>query len=155
MALALDATFHAVSVRGSREIAAVDFFDGYFTTALEPDEVLTSVRFPNAEPGTGVSLQEMARRHGDFAMVAAAASVSPSGDVRIALINVSDRPVRATEAEAAMRSGASIDDVAALAVRDLDPPSDLHATAAYRRKVAGVLVRRALTEASERVGSPA
>ena len=155
VALALDATFHAVSVRGSREIAAADFFDGYFTTALEPDEVLTSVRFPNAEPGTGVSLQEMARRHGDFAMVAAAASVSPSGDVRIALINVSDRPVRATEAEAAMRSGASIDDVAALAVRDLDPPSDLHATAAYRRKVAGVLVRRALTEASERVGSSA
>ncbi len=155
VALALDATFRAVSVRGPREIAAVDFFDGYFTTALAPDEILTSIVFPNAEPGTGVSLQEMARRHGDFAMVAAAASVAPSGDVRIALINVSDRPVRAIDAEAAMRSGASIEEVAAVAVRDLDPPSDLHASPAYRRKVAAVLVRRALTEASARARSAA
>ena len=155
VALALDATFHAVSTRGSRWIEATDFFAGYFTTALEPDEVLVGIDFPNAEPGTGVSVQEMARRHGDFAMVAAAASVSPSGDVRIVLINVSDRPVRASDAELAMRSGASVDEVAAIAVRDLDPPSDLHATAAYRRKVAGVLVRRALTEASERARSAA
>jgi carbon-monoxide dehydrogenase medium subunit len=88
-------------------------------------------------------------------MVAAAVSVAPSGDVRIALINVSDRPVRAIDAEAAMRSGASIEEVAAVAVRDLDPPSDLHATPAYRRKVAAVLVRRALTEASTRARSAA
>ena len=65
-------------------------------------------------------------------------------------INVADRPVRATEAEAAMQSGVAIDEVVALATRGLDPSADLHATAAYRRHVAGVLVRRALTEASER-----
>ena len=105
VALALDATFVARSAKGGeREIAAVDFFAGYFTTALEPDEVLTSIRFPNAAPGTGVSVQEMARRHGDFAMVAAAVSLAPDGDARIALINVGDRPVRATEAEAALQA---------------------------------------------------
>jgi carbon-monoxide dehydrogenase medium subunit len=150
IALALDATFEATSTRGTRTISAADFFVGYFTTALEADEILTKVTFPNAAPGTGVSVQEMARRHGDFAMVAAAASVAPGGDVRIALINVSDRPVRAVEAEAAMRQGAPIDEVAALAARDLDPTADLHASAAYRRSVAKVLVRRALTEAAAR-----
>jgi carbon-monoxide dehydrogenase medium subunit len=150
IALALDATFEARSTRGTRTISASDFFVGYFTTALEPDEILTKVSFPNAAPGTGVSVQEMARRHGDFAMVAAAASVAPDGDVRIALINVADRPVRATEAEAAMREGAPIPDVAALATRDIEPTADLHASAAYRRSVATVLVRRALTEAASR-----
>jgi carbon-monoxide dehydrogenase medium subunit len=150
VALALDATFEARSTRGTRTIAAADFFSGYFTTALEADEILTRVTFPNVAPGTGVSVQEMARRHGDFAMVAAVASVTIDGGVRIALINVADRPVRATEAEAAMQSGVAIEEVVALATRGLEPVADLHATAAYRRQVAGVLVRRALTEASER-----
>ena len=148
VALALDATFRAQSAkRGEREIAASDFFAGYFTTALEPDEVLTSVRFTTVSPGTGVSVQEMARRHGDFAMVAVAASVTRDGDARIALINVADRPLRATDAEAAMKAGSSIDEVAELATRGLEPVSDLHATAAYRRSVAKVLVRRALDDA--------
>ncbi|MEO5898576.1 MAG: FAD binding domain-containing protein, partial [Ilumatobacteraceae bacterium] len=68
VALALDATFTACTAKGERQITAGDFFAGYFTTTLEPDEVLSSVRFPNAPAGTGVSVQEMARRHGDFAM---------------------------------------------------------------------------------------
>ncbi len=155
IALALDATFEARSIRGTRTIDASDFFAGYFTTALEVDEILTRVTFPNAVPRTGVSVQEMARRHGDFAMVAVVASVTVDGDVRIALINMADRPVRAHEAEAAMKEGVPIADVAALAVRDLDPSADLHATAAYRRSVAAVLVRRALTEATERARSAA
>jgi aerobic carbon-monoxide dehydrogenase medium subunit len=155
IALALDATFEARSIRGTRTIEASDFFAGYFTTALEVDEILTRVAFPNAVPRTGVSVQEMARRHGDFAMVAVVASVTADGDARIALINMADRPVRAHEAEAAMKEGAPIADVAALAVRDLDPSADLHASAAYRRSVAAVLVRRALTEATERARSAA
>ena len=150
IALALDATFEARSVRGTRTIEASEFFDGYFTTALEVDEILTRVTFPHAAPRTGVSVQEMARRHGDFAMVAVVASVTADGDARIALINMADRPVRAHEAEAAMKEGVPIAEVAALAVRDLDPSADLHATAAYRRAVAAVLVRRALTEAADR-----
>jgi carbon-monoxide dehydrogenase medium subunit len=151
VALALDATVDARSTRGERTIRAADLFDGYFATTLAPDEVLTAIHVPNAVPGTGVSVQEMARRHGDFAMVAVAASVTLDGDgvtdARLALINVADRPVRATDAEAALQAGSSIDDVTALATRDLSPVSDLHASAAYRRTVAAVLVRRALTEA--------
>ena len=150
IALALDATVEATSTRGTRTIDAADFFLGYFTTALEPDEVLTKVTFPHSATGTGVSVQEMARRHGDFAMVAAVASVAADGECRIALINVADRPVRPREAEAAMKDGQPIADVAALAVRDIEPLADLHATAAYRRSVAEVLVRRALTEAADR-----
>jgi carbon-monoxide dehydrogenase medium subunit len=141
IALALDATI----VTTKREIPAADFFDGYFTTVLAPDEIVTAVRFPTATPGTRVSVKEMARRHGDFAMVAAAVQVT-DGDARIALINVADRPVRATDAEAALRDGASIDDVAALATRDIEPVSDLHATSEYRRTVARTLVKRALAE---------
>jgi carbon-monoxide dehydrogenase medium subunit len=80
IALALDATFEARSVRGTRTIEASDFFDGYFTTALEVDEILTQVTFPHAAPSTGVSVQEMARRHGDFAMVAVVASVTAAGN---------------------------------------------------------------------------
>lgn len=155
VALALDATF----TTSQREIAAADFFAGYFTTALAPDEVLTAIRFPNAVPGTGVSVQEMARRHGDFAMVAVAVSVTlrdgACDDVRLALINVADRSVRAHDAEAALRGGASVDEVAAIATADLSPVSDLHASAAYRTAVAKVLVQRALTEATERARSAA
>ena len=159
VALALDATFTATSATGQREIAAADFVAGYVTTALAPDEVLTGIRFPNAAPGTGVSVQEMARRHGDFAMVAVAASVTLRDggceDARLVLINVADRPVRAHAAEAALRDGAPIDEVAALATTDLSPVSDLHASSAYRTSVANVLVRRALTEATDRARSAA
>jgi carbon-monoxide dehydrogenase medium subunit len=146
VALALDATFEVTSTRGTRSITADDFFAGYFTTSMAPDEILTGITFPTAAAGTKVSVQEMARRHGDFAMVAVVASVSPDGDTRLALVNVSDRPYRATAAEQAAKAGASIDDIADLATRDLEPVADLHASSAYRKHVAGVLVRRALNE---------
>jgi len=147
VAIALDATFEARSkARGARQITAADFFAGYFTTALEPDEILVKVTFPTAAPGTRASVQEMARRHGDFAMAAAMVSVSPEGEHRIALVNVSDRPHRATEAEAAADAGASPEEVADLATRDIEPVDDLHASSAYRKHVAGVLVRRALAD---------
>jgi aerobic carbon-monoxide dehydrogenase medium subunit len=105
----------------------------------------------------------MARRHGDFAMVAVAASVTMAGDAigdaRLALINVADRPVRAVDAEAGLRGSPPTDDAIAAAAdaatRDLSPVSDLHASAAYRRTVAAVLVRRALTEAVGRARSVA
>jgi carbon-monoxide dehydrogenase medium subunit len=146
VALALDATFDVRSTRGERTISAVDFFEGYFTTSLAPDEVLVRVTFPTAAPGTRVSVQEMARRHGDFAMAAVLASRGPAGEHRIALVNVADRPHRATEAEAAADAGAPDDEVADLATRDLEPAADLHASSAYRKHVAGVLVRRALAD---------
>ena len=147
VALALDATFNATSkARGERAIAAADFFGGYFTTSLEPDEILTSIDFPVLN--AGVAVNEVARRHGDFAMVGAVAAVG-DGDARIALITVAEVPVRATEAEEALKQGASADEVADLATKDLDPSADLHASAAYRKKVAGVCVKRAITRAQE------
>lgn len=152
VALALDATFQARSAaRGERTIPAADFFDGYFTTALEPDEILCAVQFPVQPPGTGVAVEEVARRHGDFAMVGAVAAVTVAGgaitQAHIAMINVSEKPVRSVEAEQAAVGGASFEDAAQLATRDLEPSSDLHASAAYRKKVAGVCVRRALQKA--------
>lgn len=151
VAIALDATINARSAaRGDRAIPAADFFQGYFTSALEPDEIVTSIEFPVATQGTVVGVEEVARRHGDFAMVGAVASLdTASNEARIALINVADTPVRATEAEAAYKSGASLDDVAAAATRDLEPSDDLHASSAYRKKVTGVCVKRALAEARE------
>ena len=146
VAVALDATFAVRSLRGTRTITARDFFDGYFTTTLAPDEVLTEITFPAAPTGTKVSVQEMARRHGDFAMVAVVAQQTPDGDTRLALVNVADKPYRATEAEAAARAGADPEEIADLATRDLEPATDLHATSAYRKHVARVLVRRALIE---------
>ncbi|HUP87420.1 MAG TPA: FAD binding domain-containing protein [Acidimicrobiales bacterium] len=148
VALALGATFTAASkARGQRQIAAEDFFGGYFTTALEPDEILTSIDFPVLD-GASFAVEEVARRHGDFAMVGAVAAVA-EGDARIALINVAEVPVRATAAEQALNQGASIDEVAALASNDLEPSGDLHASTTYRKKVAGVCVKRALTRAME------
>ena len=159
VALALDATFTVRSRdRGERTIAAVDFFEGYFTTTLEPDEILCSVAFPVALPGSGFAIEEVARRHGDFAMVGVAAALTVADnvvtDARLALINVAEKPVRATEAEQALVGSAPgaelFKEAAAAATRSLDPSGDLHASPAYRRKVAGVCIRRALETAAAR-----
>ena len=147
VALALGAPINLTSkARGERQVSADEFFQGYFTTAIEPDEILTSIDFPVLEGG--VAVEEVARRHGDFAMVGAVVA-APPGDARIALINVAEKPVRATAAEQAMNDGAGLEEVADLAARDLEPSADLHASVAYRKKVAGVCVKRALTRALE------
>ena len=157
IALALDATFTATSkARGERTLTAEEFFQGYFTTGLEPDEILTSVTFPVLGDNTGVAVEEVARRHGDFAMVGAVAAVTTDADgaggkptaARLAFINVAEVPVRATAAEQALVDGASLDEVAAIATADLDPTGDLHASPAYRKKVAGVCLKRAVQKAT-------
>lgn len=155
----LDATLVAQSRdRGSRTLTAADFFTGFFSTALEPDEILTAVRIPATGPHTGWAMDEVARRHGDFAMVGAAAMVRLDGgkvaEARIALTGVSDTPLRAGDAEQ-MLAGADPTnetwaDVAQAASKALSPPSDLHGTSDYRRHVAGVLIQRTLTKAAER-----
>lgn len=148
VALALGATLNVTSkARGERSIAAADFFQGYFTTSIEADEMLTSIDFPVLE-GAGFAVEEVARRHGDFAMVGAVVATG-AGGARIALLNVAEKPVRASAAEAALDGGASIEEAAALATDGLEPSADLHASTAYRKKVAGVCVRRALTRALE------
>ena len=151
VALALDAVFEIASAGGRRDVAAADFFEGTWTTAVGPDELLASVRFPVWEGRCGFAVEEVARRHGDFALVGVVCGVQ-IGDrgierAAVALLGVGATPVRAVAAEQALLAGASLADVAAAAADAIDPSDDLHATGAYRRKVAGVLVQRALKRA--------
>ncbi len=161
VALALDADIVVTSApRGERTVPAAEFFQGFFTTALEPDEALVEVRFPVAQPGTGVAFEEATRRHGDFAMVGAAASVRTEdgriADARIVTIGVSDTPVRCRDAEQELVGSApsaeAFEQSGSLAAGACDPPSDLHGTTAYRRHLIHVLVRRALEKSTSRSG---
>lgn len=155
VARALDAEFVVRSQSGERVVPAAAWFEGYLTTSRRPGELLVEVRFPAAKEGTGVSFVEVARRHGDFAIVGLAASLTLSGgvisDARLAFAGLSDVPVRATGAEGLLTgerpSPELFDEAARRATGDIDPPSDLHGSADYRRKVAASLVRRGLRAA--------
>ncbi len=157
VARALDAEFVVRGPSGERVIGAAEWFEGYLTTSRRPDELLVEVRFPAAEPGTGTSFQEVARRHGDFAIVGLAASLTLSAgaitDARLAFANVSDVPVRATGAEDLLAgekpSAELFDEAARRATADIDPPADLHGSPDYRKKVAAALVRRCLRAAAD------
>jgi carbon-monoxide dehydrogenase medium subunit len=157
VARALDAEFVVRGPSGTRVIPAAQWFDGYLTTSRRPDELLAEVRFPAAGPGTGVSFEEVARRHGDFAIVGLAASLVFSGGViseaRLAFAGVSDVPVRAAAAEdllAGERPSAELfDEAARRATEDLDPPADLHGSSDYRKTVAAAVVRRGLRAAAD------
>jgi CO/xanthine dehydrogenase FAD-binding subunit len=158
--LALDATIIATSRAGTRTIPASDFFVGLFSTALEPGELVTEIRIPPAAPRSGYAFQEISRRHGDFALagVAAAVEIDDRGRctaARIALFGVGDRPMSAARAESALAGHApSAESIAAAAdaaaTHDIDPSSDIHASARYRRHLANVLTRRTLERAFER-----
>jgi carbon-monoxide dehydrogenase medium subunit len=157
VARALNAEFVVRGPSGMRVIPAEEWFEGYLTTSRRPDELLVEVRFPAAVPGTGVSFTEVARRHGDFAMVGLAASLVLSGgmisDARLAFAGVSDVPVRAGAAEdllAGQRPSAELfDEAARRATEDLDPPADLHGSSDYRKRVAAAVVRRGLRAAAD------
>jgi carbon-monoxide dehydrogenase medium subunit len=144
---------------GERVIPAGDFFRGLMTTALRPDEVLSEVRFHLPPPGAGWAILEMTRRHGDFALVGVAALVERGADrtvreAHLALFGVGPTPVRATAAERVLAGQAPAPAVlqraADLVVETIRPDADLHASAEDRRRVAGVLTRRALALAVER-----
>lgn len=154
--LALASEIEALSPRGRRCVAAADFFTGFWSTALEPDEVLVSVRFPVWTGRCGFAVREFTRRHGDFAVAGAAVAVGLDADDRvercsIALIGMGSTPVRAHGAEAALVGGSSSPEgaeVGAMAVADLaDVPSDQHGSAEYRRQVGAAMVARAWAEA--------
>jgi aerobic carbon-monoxide dehydrogenase medium subunit len=157
VALALDAEFVVRGGEGERVVRAADWFQGYLSTARRPDEILAEVRFPVALPGTGVAFHEVTRRHGDFAIVGLAASLTLAGgvitDARLAFSGVADVPVRAAEAEALLNGRQPSDELfaeaARLATASLDPPADLHGSAGYRKKVAAALVRRGLRAAAD------
>jgi carbon-monoxide dehydrogenase medium subunit len=158
VAVCLDARFTVRGEAGERTLAAREFFRGYLTTALAPTELLAEVWFPSALPGTGAAWIEFARRHGDYALVGVAAVVTLEGSTvrRASLVvtGVDGVPVRAVDAErlliGAPLSAESMAAAAESVRRTLEPQDDIHATAAYRRHLAGILTVRALTRAGDR-----
>ena len=147
--LALGATLVAQGPSGRREIPAGDMFRGFLDTALADDEMLTEIRVPRAA-GRGWSYQKFTRRSQDWAIVAVAALTGGEAGPAVTMVNMGSRPLRAEATEAALRSGASVADAAALAAEGTDPPGDLTASPEYRRHLATVLTRRALEEAASR-----
>lgn len=159
-AVVLDAQFVLASARGERVVDAGGFFTGYLSTAIEPDEMLVEVRFPAMPAGAGWAFAEIARRHGDFALVGVAVMLRGDADgrctdARLAFTGVGHGPLRLAEIERSL-VGKRVDapaagDAGRLASSLLDPEGDIHATARYRRHVAGVLATRALLEAAGRM----
>lgn len=147
--LALGATLVAQGPDGRREIQAADMFRGFLDTALGDDEMLTEIRIPRAA-GRGWSYQKFTRRSQDWAVVAVAALAGGPQPDAVTLVNMGTHPIRAAATEAALASGSSAADAAALAAEGTEPPSDLAASADYRRHLATVLTRRALEEAASR-----
>jgi CO/xanthine dehydrogenase FAD-binding subunit len=152
-ALALDAVVIARSPRGERRIPASEFFLGPFTTALAPDEILTSVLLPEPPAEARVAFEEFAVRAGDFALASAAVGIAPPADgrptwARVVLGAVAAVPVRARAAESLLAEGGRSDAehaaVAEAAAAEADPPDDHHASADYRRELVAALVERAL-----------
>ncbi|MGY1703446.1 FAD binding domain-containing protein [Geodermatophilus sp. SYSU D00697] len=153
---ALGATFCLRSAEGEREVGPDEFFEGFFTTCLAPEELLVAVRLPAWPPGTGTSFLEVSRRRGDFAQVAVAAAVTvDDGRVTragVALAGVAAGTVDAQELVAALvgqePAPATFAGLAADYAATLDPPPDVHGPAEYRRALAAHLLERALTEAT-------
>jgi len=141
--MALDGEVEASGPKGKRTIKAADFFKGLFETALGPQDVLTAIRVPAATKDARVGFSELARRHGDYAIVGLAASARADGKglagVRLSFFGVGSTPARAKKAETALASG-NVD--AAVAALDLEAHDDVQATGAVKKYLAGVLLRR-------------
>ena len=158
LAVLLDATMTVAGPAGRREIAARDFFLAPLTTALKVDELLVHVDLPPLPANTGWGFEEVAQRHGDFALAGAAAVLTLDGEtvfkVRLAMFGVDETPVRIGAAEELLvgkRPDADARDAAADAVcASVSPMNDLHGSADYRRHLAGVLARRVLAAGAER-----
>ena len=163
MALLLDAELHIASASGKRTIAARDFFVGALTVDLARDDIVTEIVLPKLPPKTGWGFEEVARRSGDFALAAAAATLTLSAGViseaRIALTGVGATPVRAAEAEALLVGQALepglIDRIIDAVRAAIEPDTDLHASSDYRRHLAGVLAGRAVSAAWRRANESA
>jgi carbon-monoxide dehydrogenase medium subunit len=153
-ALALDATFTIAGPGGRRTVAAADFFEDYFTTAVGPDEILVSMSVPKYT-AWGAHYEKLNRTAQAWAIVGAAATVRMDGgsiaEARIGLTNMGPTPVRASAVEAALVGASSLDAIAAAAEQaavGTSPNSDIHAEAAYREHLARVLTKRAVAKAA-------
>ncbi len=157
--MACDGSITIVGSRGVRIEKAADFFVGPLTTSLEPDEIITEVHLPSWPADRRWAFCEFARRKGDFAMAGVALfydldEQDRAVDARIGVIGVSDCPKRLTEAEASLNGNAVTEEVisavVAAAKDSVDPPSDIHASGAYRRALLGTLLSRALQQSASR-----
>ena len=158
--IALEGRLRVQSQRGERWVPAEEFFVGLFTTVLEPDELLVEIALPPLPPRTGWAFTEVSRRHGDFALVGAAAVVTldeagKCADVRLVYTGVGEGPVVAREAMALLRGEEPTEEAIREAAHkaaqvDVSPIGDIHASADFRRHLADVLGRRALTQAVAR-----
>ena len=154
-ALALDATMVVLGHRGERRIAAAAFFDGALTTTIAEDEMLVRIEVPKARPGSGAAFAEIARRAGDFALAGVGAVVALAGDtiadVRLAACGAGPGPMRLGRAEQALRSAGigenGVQAAARAAMAEVEPATDIHASADYRRRLVGVTAARAIADA--------
>ena len=148
--VALDGEIEIAGPKGKRTVKAEAFFKGLFETALRPQEMVAAVRVPAAGKDTRIGFAELARRHGDYAMVGLAASAKANGkglkDVRLAFFGVGATPVRAKKSETALAKG-DID--GAVTMLDLEPQDDVQATGKVKKHLAGVLLRRVARQLME------
>jgi len=164
--LALDGEAIVSGPAGERTVAAADLFTGAFATSLAPGELITAVRIPRqTAPRSGSAWVEVSRRHGDLPVCGAGAVVTLDdggaiASARVALCGVGATPVRASAVEEALAGAEPTDEAIARAAdraaRDLDPPSDPHGSADFRRHLAVVMTRRSVQRAAERAreGAP-
>ena len=159
IAITCDAEIAVVGKAGARVIQAADFFQGALTTALTADEIIVEVRLPAWPPERRWGFEEFARRRGDFAMAAAAVFYDQNDDgtareAHVGVVGVADRPLRLPSVEAVLNGrtvdAAAIAEAEAAASAAVDPQDDIHASAAYRRALAGTMVERALKRAAAR-----
>jgi carbon-monoxide dehydrogenase medium subunit len=160
--LALDGELEVTSARGARLVRGDEFFTGTWTTVLEADELLTAIVLPRRTGRRGEAIEEVARRHGDFALAGAIAVVELDDDdgvnaAAIAMFGMGSTALRASDAEHALvgqaAGDANLTDIAQLAVGTTDPPDDVHATGAYRARIGVHLVERVLARAIEEATS--
>jgi aerobic carbon-monoxide dehydrogenase medium subunit len=160
LAVLLGCEFSLVRKGGVRIVPAVDFFLGYTATVIEPEELLTEIRFPSWRSGAVWAIDEIARRKGDFALVGAALSaeldaVANIQDVAIVVFGVGGKPQRIKSADSILK-GRRVDqgvlrELGQAVAKELEPDSDIHASAEYRKEVGGVLARRVLQSALSRL----
>jgi 2-furoyl-CoA dehydrogenase FAD binding subunit len=142
VAATLKARIEARSLDGTRELPADGFITGPFQTTLGPGELLTAIRWPLAQPGDGFAFDEVARRHGDFALCGVAVHVKRNGGARVGLLGVGPKPEVHD-----LTDTSDPDRIAAELAGKVEPPSDMHASTGYRRRLVRVLVARALQKA--------
>lgn len=161
IAIALNARFRAQSTSGERWLSAEEFFQGMFTTALLPEELLVEIAFPALPSGAGWSFREFARRPGDYALIGIAAWVALDArgacrEARLVYLNAGNGPIIAEQAARLLKgqvlSISTIEAAAAAADREISPTGNVHCTPEYQRHLARVLTRRALQQAAKRAG---